>query len=472
MTDIDYKKALLRGLGCSSQDYHLLDAVAGSEEFVAFLKKHQNEPLTYAMTDDFTNVRDKTFGANFHIHTTNSDGIMTVSQLLNLAAAYGDSLNALDKDKKFYLAITDHNTTNGTIEALKLIADNPKKYRNIRVVLGVEASAMFTSLSADTTSEVHLLSYGLNPFEDTITKINERRLKIFQYGIKNALNNANVRYIDTISRYGFEFNFEDMAKIRPSIQTCPSNVRYSLKDYLQFRLIFADRVENNSALKCWLLHNGVDLQKLDFAVPKDMITTGTYRPYWRNYVYTLQKYLQDKVTAHNRYASLSEFDELFGHVGEQTEHVLNAMEDDALNPHSDMYIREPKPLSFEEVTNSFAQSEFAVSGVAHGALYEQKNPKRKLFLQELYKNFKEKLAGKDVIGEKHYPYPPEVDYKTADGLIQLYQYVPSGGLDSHKNNFFTPQTSYERDFLMGLVGTTTERQGQRRLYSTDRTEVG
>lgn len=117
---------------------------------------------------------------------------MTVERLLNLGAQYGDAIAQKSSNNKFYLAITDHNTTAGTIEALKIVTKNPEKYKNLKIILGVEASAMFTSQSIGKTNEVHLLSYCLNPFEDRISLINQKRLRIFQYNIKNALNNANM----------------------------------------------------------------------------------------------------------------------------------------------------------------------------------------------------------------------------------------------------------------------------------------
>ena len=458
MSDEKYKKALIQELNLNLDDYHKLDAIVGPNEFETFLRNHQNNPLAYAQTDDFTNVREGNFRANFHIHTTNSDGLMKVEDLLNLAEEYGQSLTD-KKGEKFYFAITDHNTVNGTKEALNLLIENPSKYQHIGLVLGIEASAMFTSEHTHSCSEVHLLSYAINPFEDEIAQLNQHRLNVFQDGINKALHNANVYYAETINTYGIEFNFEDMAKIRSSIKTCPSNVRYSMKDYLQFRLIYADLVENNWPLKKYLLENGVSLNKLNFAEPKDMIINGEKRPYWLNYIDMLKIYLE-KQMVNSKYASHHDkINNLIPEVSDKLKEILENMEHTVLNPESDMYIREPKPLTFEEVTHAFATSKTAISGIAHGAYYEQNNPQRKLFLQDLYKNFKEQLPTQTIIGEKHYPYPAHIDTKFTDGLIDLYGYIPSGGLDSHKNNFFTPQTSYSKSFLEEIMGKKTLSQG-------------
>ena len=457
MNDIEYKKALLRGLGESEEHLEKLESIVGQEEFLDFLSQNQENGTIYTPLEDFSNVKNKKFRANLHIHTTNSDGLMRIEDLLELGAKYADSLPKDGKNNKLYLAITDHNTTKGVIEALKLIIENPNKYKNLKIILGVEASAIFNSKQTGITREVHLLSYCLNPFVDTISMINNKRLQIFQYGIKNALNNANIQYIDTINKYNIDFNFEDMAKIRPSIKTCASNVRYSMKDYLQFRLLYAHLVENNKPLVQYLTANNTSLEQLDFSQPKNMITHNKYNPYWKNYIEQLHIYLEQKVLENNKYINIEHLRSLYTIPDDNLLNELSSIEAKVLDPNSNMYIREPSPLLFNEVIQSFNKSESAISGVAHGGLYESTHPKQNLFLQDLYRDFKESITKDTIIGETYYPYPKELNYKIAEGFIRLYGYIKTGGLDSHKNNFFTPQTSYDKSFLEELVGNKTDK---------------
>ena len=199
MTDMEYKQELLRGVGENPADWARLGPIMGRKELLAVLRGYQNTPDVYRPGDDFANVKNKTFGANLHIHTTNSDGLMTVAQLLDLGARYGDSLAEYNPGRKFYIAITDHNTTNGAIEALNLVVDNPEKYKNLKIALGIEASAIFSSSVAGAASEVHLLSYCLNPAVDAIAGMNRARLGELQNNVSVALSNANVRYHDVVS---------------------------------------------------------------------------------------------------------------------------------------------------------------------------------------------------------------------------------------------------------------------------------
>lgn len=452
MNDIEYKKALLKGLGENEDNYSILTSIVGREELLGFLKQNQVNGNIFTPLDDFSNIKNKNFKANMHIHTTNSDGLMSVEDLLELGSHYGNSIAKSQPNEKFYIAITDHNTTNGNIEALRLIINNPEKYKNLKIILGVEASAMFNSQQTGISREVHLLSYCLNPFIDTISIINNKRLQIFQYGIKNALNNANIQYIDTINKYNMDFNFDDMAKIRPSIKTCASNVRYSMKDYLQFRLLYAHLIENNKPLVQYLNANNVSLEKLDFSIPKNMITYNKYNPYWKNYVEQLFIYLEQKFSENNKNGNIKELRKLYILPSDEFQNILLSIERDTLSPNSNMYIKEPIPLLFEEVIQSFNKSDNSISGIAHGALYESNNPKQNLFLQDLYRDFKTQITQDTIIGETYYPYPKELNSRIAEGFIKLYGYIKTGGLDSHKNNFFTPQTSYDKSYLEELIG--------------------
>ena len=80
---------------------------------------------------------------DLHLHTLASDGRLTPTELVRLAARQG--LNTV--------AITDHDTTDGLAEAFEAAKDFP----GLRVIPGIE-------LSADVPGdEVHVLGYFINP---------------------------------------------------------------------------------------------------------------------------------------------------------------------------------------------------------------------------------------------------------------------------------------------------------------------
>ena len=113
---------------------------------------------------------------DLHSHTTASDGRLSPSELIHLFGKRGLKT----------VAITDHDTTNGLGEALKV----KRAYPDMTLIPGVELSAD----SKDT--EMHLLGYFLNyendSFQKTLSKFREGRIgraitmvkKLSELGVK------------------------------------------------------------------------------------------------------------------------------------------------------------------------------------------------------------------------------------------------------------------------------------------------
>jgi 3',5'-nucleoside bisphosphate phosphatase len=106
-------------------------------------------------------MTDNPFGivyADFHAHTTASDGTFTPTELVQAARAAGLT----------YLAVTDHDTTAGVPEAIEAARGT-----GLRLLPGVE-------LSADgPPGKCHLLGLGIDPFHphlnETLALLSENR---------------------------------------------------------------------------------------------------------------------------------------------------------------------------------------------------------------------------------------------------------------------------------------------------------
>lgn len=96
--------------------------------------------------------------ADFHAHTTASDGTFTPTELVR--AAHDAGLT--------YLAVTDHDTTHGVPEAMQAAKEN-----GIRLLPGVELSA------EGQPGKCHLLGLGIDPDHgpliDTLRQLSENR---------------------------------------------------------------------------------------------------------------------------------------------------------------------------------------------------------------------------------------------------------------------------------------------------------
>jgi predicted metal-dependent phosphoesterase TrpH len=93
--------------------------------------------------------------ADFHVHTTASDGRLTPTQLVDFAAERGIQI----------LAVTDHDSTEGVAEALAAAQRHP----GFTLVPGIEMS---TDIPGD---EIHILGYFLDyadaEFQRTLTRL-------------------------------------------------------------------------------------------------------------------------------------------------------------------------------------------------------------------------------------------------------------------------------------------------------------
>ncbi|ADC66369.1 PHP domain protein [Ferroglobus placidus DSM 10642] len=93
--------------------------------------------------------------AELHVHSNHSDGRDSVKKLLDRALEIGIEV----------ISITDHDTVNGSLEAIEIVEE---EHLPLKVIPGFEAS----------TTEGHLLVYGVRndfdkgiPFEEAVEKV-------------------------------------------------------------------------------------------------------------------------------------------------------------------------------------------------------------------------------------------------------------------------------------------------------------
>jgi Cof subfamily protein (haloacid dehalogenase superfamily) len=120
---------------------------------------------------------------DLHIHSVNSDGTFTPSEIIDIA---------LKKELKA-IALTDHDTVKGMGEIY-----NYGKYKGIELIAGTEISTTYLGVS------VHVLGYYLNPFK-----------KEFNDNMNNFLVSRTTRNEQIAARMnelGIKINYEEFLK--------------------------------------------------------------------------------------------------------------------------------------------------------------------------------------------------------------------------------------------------------------------
>ena len=167
-SDKEYKELIVKTSGHSEYNVEKLYSIMGPYEIEDFIKKNSGNPNIYTPTG--WNLRNGIFQANFHAHTTNSDGKYVLIEYLNEAADYADKISP----KKFYIAITDHNTLQGGKEIIDILEKNPSKYKNLKIALGMEVYSEMGPKIPNVLKDkihIHLVSLGINPYDEELNKV-------------------------------------------------------------------------------------------------------------------------------------------------------------------------------------------------------------------------------------------------------------------------------------------------------------
>jgi phosphoribosyl 1,2-cyclic phosphate 1,2-diphosphodiesterase len=123
---------------------------------------------------------------DLHVHSTFSDGSMSVDELFKLAFQMGIS----------HLAITDHDTLEGFSEIIKI----GEKYQ-ICAISGVELSAFSYKIHR----KVHILAYGLPMKAPSV-------YKLCQVVLERRTQNS-LRQIVILQRNGYKISIEEVQKV-------------------------------------------------------------------------------------------------------------------------------------------------------------------------------------------------------------------------------------------------------------------
>lgn len=180
-----------------------LKSIISGEELLIELKNLKKENFVASAE----NIEKGIFCADLHSHSLHSDGLGKVENILNQVAKYGDDLNKKN-GKKFIFALTDHDSCDGVKEALKIISENPEKFKNVKFVTGTELSFIIESNKTSNpfeTSEV--LVYGFNPFEEKIEN--------YFSSLRNKRKDMVKNYINDLKQmFGYaDFSIEEFNKI-------------------------------------------------------------------------------------------------------------------------------------------------------------------------------------------------------------------------------------------------------------------
>ena len=446
--DIEYRKSVLKNAGLPSSNQHRIRAIIGPDEIGSVLKDFNDNEQFYSVGKDDENILNHKMRANLHIHTTASDGEMTVKELLDKAAEYADSVaknNPNAKNAPFVIGITDHDTTEGAKEAIKTVYENPLKYRNLRVILGVEMTT-FNNILPDVVGEptnTHVLIYGVDPYE--------KNFNGFIDGIKTKKGAVAEKMIETAnsvySEHFNEENFFNIAQAREEYNPLSKNILgiYNNVDcYIRNKFAVKHVILQDTKITAALQENHIPTDADGFMAKLSEYHEGLDK---KNKVLPPEKTLPEFISESTGLDK-----------GEIAERLTIGLKDkegaySALSKSLEPYkitLRQKQDYmpAFSDLLEGTKSQKGVLMGLAHPIDYtkmaKDENSKYS-FLGELYSRFKAECKEKARFSEVYYQsYKPcrkefKENWKTKyfmNGVSKVYSLLKTGSADSHGLSIF------------------------------------
>lgn len=214
--DLIYYKQLAADVGLKPGEEFRLFPVVGKQHFLNILDTAS--PKDFALGENFSGVKNRTFCINTHNHTTASDGDLDPLEALEKSTKYADKVAQMHPGKFYTYGVSDHDTLDGAQEMIKAIVQDPYKYKNLRLVAGSEISVSHINPEdVKAPMDFEMMLYCANPFNkhfnNSLRTLRENRIKTSQ----EFLTDVNIKYAN------INLNWEDAKQFNPNLARGTSN---------------------------------------------------------------------------------------------------------------------------------------------------------------------------------------------------------------------------------------------------------
>lgn len=331
-----------------------LASIVGKQQLTSIL--HEASPEDFNLGEGLSGVKNLSHRINMHNHTLHSDGQMQVARFLDQASSYADKVFA-KTGKPYIVAITDHDILDGVQEAATIIAQDPYKFRNLKLVLGTELSVSHIN-PEDVKAPLNfeMIGYGLNPFNEKFNAFLRKLREGRQITVQQFISKINEEY------KGLNLNWTEAQQFSPNLGKGTSNGHLWLaRDYAVFKSylkLYADRI---NSLVMTDPAKKLDIDKLmiptstDYRLRKNQGLVNGVEDYFRTF----------GIEGYNSYKS-TELKQIFASgLDPQQIKSIEKLRDDFLRPNGAM-INPNVTVTHEQVFDAYRQSgDAGMFGVAH-----------------------------------------------------------------------------------------------------------
>lgn len=446
--DIEYRKNLMLHAGKNFEDYFKIRSIIGSDEIKSIMKEFNENEEFYSVGKNDINIKNGTIRANLHIHTIASDGAISIQELLDKAAKYADTVAKRGiKKAPFTIAITDHDTTESAKEAIKIISENPLKYKNLRVILGAEITT-YNDIATNITKEptnTHVLVYGIDPNETLFSNFIETTKQEKGKIAEKIIGTANSVYKEFYGRQNDFFYINEVRNYFNPINKNILGIYNYIERYLDTKIILSEIILKNSNIVKKLKQKSLpqDTEGLleemrKFYQPID----GNNKP--RTAIKSIPDFLFEKLEIPQEKTKSIIKDGLKKDEINSFKINLSKNIEQYKRSFTPKYNYMPTIESLYEVV--FAQPD-SIIGLAHPieTSSEVKLEHIQIFLTELYTKFKSVCQERACFSEAYYQsYSEDLQdiqkmpkiKKLIDKLSSKFDLFKTGSADTHRTNIF------------------------------------
>ena len=238
--DEAYYDKLAQEIGLKTEAKYRLNSIVGKSQLESLLKSFT--PKDYYISKSLVEADNMTYRVNLHNTTKASDGKLSVADFLEQARLYADKIAAkipADDKPPFTVAITDHDSLAGAKEAVKILSNNPEKYRNLSVVLGFKPSMIYTDSNVmKKPLHYELIGYSIDPFDKEIESI----LKNVYSARRNSMTTLIEKFNLSFPQYNF--SYKEAENFHPHIKNAHTTECLNfVGDYAEFKMKLVEYVK-------------------------------------------------------------------------------------------------------------------------------------------------------------------------------------------------------------------------------------
>lgn len=429
----EYTKLLCKHIGLNPEDYGKLAAIVSQEEFEELSSKFcemdfkpgELQDNDFVDSYDFCYLNACDFRANLHVHSNNSDGMMSVERILNNAAKVADKL--FDKTgSKFFMALTDHDTLDGAKELLLLVASNSEKYKNLKISLGIEISTIGTSFKNQLKPiSIHTLVYCINPFDEKFNDFISEKARLKLELAHQTIARLNSELNPELAELGIKFDINEAAQVHEMILKGQDSVYAPLLKYTSSKILFTYLL-NKLGLASENLRLEKPLRKYKKLFKGNIDFCTAYKTGLGSYVSDVYK---------------KDFE--MPEIPETIKALIARARKICREAHPTMDLIPSAFASFEKTVEFISKQDYGVMSIAHPARIVSENVSSEVdvFYKELFEKFKKAGGNRAKYFEKFYcSYEGEKMFEKLDYINKAGDacgLLCTGGLDSHGPNVIT-----------------------------------